>query len=70
MPDIADLQNPISKYASQVYSVDGKILGTYSMNRENRVHVDLTIFRLILLKLLLQPRTKDIMIIQVLILLL
>lgn len=40
MPDIADLQNPISKYASQVYSVDGKILGTYSMNRENRVHVD------------------------------
>ena len=40
MPDIADLQNPISKYASQVYSVDGKILGTYSMNRENRIHVD------------------------------
>lgn len=40
MPDIEDLQNPISKYASQVYSVDGKILGTYSMNRENRVHVD------------------------------
>lgn len=40
MPDIADLQNPISKYASQVYSVDGKILGTYNMNRENRVHVD------------------------------
>lgn len=40
MPDIADLQNPISKYASQVYSVDGKVLGTYSMNRENRVHVD------------------------------
>ena len=39
MPDIADLQNPISKYASQVYSVDGKILGTYNMNRENRVHV-------------------------------
>ncbi len=40
MPDIADLQNPISKYASQVYSVDGKILGTYSMNRENRILVD------------------------------
>ena len=39
MPDIADLQNPISRYASQVYSVDGKILGTYNMNRENRVHV-------------------------------
>ena len=40
MPDIADLQNPISRYASQVYSVDGKILGTYNMNRENRIHVD------------------------------
>ena len=40
MPDIANLQNPISKYASQVYSVDGKILGTYSMNRENRILVD------------------------------
>lgn len=40
MPDIEDLQNPISRYASQVYSVDGKILGTYNMNRENRVHVD------------------------------
>lgn len=40
MPDLDDLQNPISRYASQVYSVDGKILGTYNMNRENRVHVD------------------------------
>lgn len=40
MPDLEDLQNPISRYASQVYSSDGKILGTYNMNRENRVHVD------------------------------
>lgn len=40
MPDLEDLQNPISRYASQVYSVDGKILGTYNINRENRVHVD------------------------------
>lgn len=40
MPDFEDLQNPISRYASQVYSVDGKILGTYNINRENRVHVD------------------------------
>ncbi len=40
MPDLEDLQNPISRYASQVYSVDGKILGTYNMNRENRVHVN------------------------------
>ena len=26
MPDIADLQNPISRYASQVYSVDGRLV--------------------------------------------
>lgn len=39
MPDIEDLQNPISRYASQVYSADGKLLGTYNMNRENRIHV-------------------------------
>jgi len=40
MPDIEDLQNPISRYASQVYSADGKLLGTYNMNKENRIHVD------------------------------
>ncbi len=40
MPDLEDLQNPISRYASQVYSVDGKILGTYNMNRENRIHAE------------------------------
>ena len=28
MPDIDDLQNPISRYATQVYSSDGQILGT------------------------------------------
>jgi len=39
MPDVEDLQNPISRYASQVYSSDGKILGTWNMNRENRIHV-------------------------------
>lgn len=40
MPDIEDLQNPISKYASQVYSADGKLIGTYNQNRDNRIHVD------------------------------
>ncbi len=39
MPDMEDLQNPISRYASQVYSADGKVIGTYSMGRENRMHV-------------------------------
>jgi len=40
MPDIEDLQNPISKYASQIYSSDGKVIGTWNSNRENRVMVD------------------------------
>lgn len=39
MPDIEDLQNPISKYASIVYSADGKQLGTYNQNQENRIMV-------------------------------
>ena len=40
MPDVEDLQNPISKYASQVYTADNKLMGTYNMNQENRIHVD------------------------------
>lgn len=40
MPDVEDLHNPISRYASQVYTSDGKLLGTYNMNRENRIHVN------------------------------
>ena len=40
MPPIQDLQNPINRYATQVYSADGKQLGTWSMSRENRVMVD------------------------------
>ena len=39
MPPIAELQNPISKYASQVISADGRLMGTYSRS-ENRVFVD------------------------------
>lgn len=42
MPPIEDLQNPINRYATQVYSADGKIIGTWSYNRENRVLVDYT----------------------------
>ncbi len=40
MPAIEDLQNPISRYASQIYSADGKVMGTYNFNRENRIMVD------------------------------
>lgn len=38
MPPIEDLENPIDKYASQAYSADGKLLGTYSQSRENRIY--------------------------------
>ncbi len=40
MPPIEDLHNPISRFATQVYSSDGKLIGTWSMSRENRVMVD------------------------------
>lgn len=40
MPDLEDLQNPISKSATQIISSDGKLLGTWSYNKENRVIVD------------------------------
>ena len=39
MPPIEEMLNPIDKSASQVYSADGKLLGTYSYSRENRVMV-------------------------------
>ena len=38
-PDIAHLQNPINKSASQVFSADGKIIGTYNIDRANRIPV-------------------------------
>ena len=40
MPPIEDLQNPINRFATQIYSADGKIIGTWNYNRENRVMVD------------------------------
>lgn len=39
MPDIEDLQNPINRYATQVYSADGKVMGTWNLNKENRIVV-------------------------------
>lgn len=39
MPDMAELQNPIDRYATQIYSADGKVIGTWNMNKENRIHV-------------------------------
>ena len=37
MPPIEDLQNPIDRSATQVYSSDGKVLGTWNADRENRI---------------------------------
>ena len=39
IPDIEELQNPINKYASRVYSDDGVLLGTWSYASQNRVMV-------------------------------
>jgi len=39
LPEISDLQNPINKSASRVYSDDGKLLGTWSYASENRLMV-------------------------------
>lgn len=38
MPAIDDLENPIDKYASQVYSSDGVLLGTFSQEKNNRIY--------------------------------
>ncbi|MDR1882439.1 MAG: transglycosylase domain-containing protein [Prevotella sp.] len=38
MPDVEELENPIDKYASQIYSSDGILLGTYSLAQNNRIY--------------------------------
>ena len=40
MPDIQQLQNPVNKFATQVFSADGKQLGTWSYSSANRVFAD------------------------------
>ena len=42
MPPIEELQNPINRYATQIISADGKVMGTWNYNRENRIMVDYT----------------------------
>lgn len=39
VPPLEDLENPISRFASQIVSADGKLLGTWSRS-ENRIFVD------------------------------
>ena len=40
MPDMEELSNPIDKFASQVYSADGKLIGTWNQDNANRIVVD------------------------------
>ena len=39
MPDLQQLENPVNKFASQVISADGRVLGTWSYTRANRIFV-------------------------------
>ena len=39
MPPVESLENPNYKFATEVFSADGKVLGTYSFSKENRVYV-------------------------------
>jgi penicillin-binding protein 1A len=40
MPPVEDLENPINKYASQITSADLKNMGTFSMDKQNRIYVN------------------------------
>ena len=39
MPDLYQLNNPVNKFASQVFTCDGKLMGTWSYSNANRVFV-------------------------------
>lgn len=38
MPPIEQLQNPVNKFASQVVSADGEIIGSYATSGDNRIY--------------------------------
>ena len=40
MPDMEELSNPVDKFASQVYSANGKLIGTWNQDNANRIAVD------------------------------
>lgn len=40
MPPVDELENPINKFATQIFSEDGMLLGTYSLSKENRVYAN------------------------------
>ena len=39
MPDLKELQNPIDKFASQIYTADGKLMGTWNKEGGNRIYI-------------------------------
>lgn len=39
LPPVSELENPINKYASRIYTADNRLLGTWSYASENRVMV-------------------------------
>ena len=40
MPSLEDIENPIDKFATQIISADGVVLGTFARSEDNRVWVD------------------------------
>ncbi len=40
MPTIEQLENPVNKFASQIFTCDGKQIGTWSYSSNNRILVD------------------------------
>ena len=59
-PDIENLQNPINKTASQIYSADGKIIGTYNADKANRIPVPYSKLSPYLVKALVAVNSKGI----------
>ena len=39
VPPVEELENPNLKFATQIISEDGQLLGTWSLSKENRVYV-------------------------------
>ena len=39
MPPIEQLQNPVNKFASQIISADGEVMGSYATSGDNRIYV-------------------------------
>lgn len=39
MPDLYEMQNPIDKFATQIYTSDGKLMGTWNKAGANRIYI-------------------------------